>query len=97
MPLPIGFCTYHEHEYEGSGCDWCDAEYLSETRAQARNEAALGGYEFSLVSQSPEPDFETLQEWMEDGGCESIDGCWVEVDGHCQHGKPSWMLQMGLI
>ena len=46
---------------------------------------------------NPEPDLETLEHWMNDSGCEATDGCWVEPDGHCEHGKPSWLLKMGLI
>ncbi len=37
------------------------------------------------------------QQWMMEGGCEAIDGCWVEPDGHCPHGFPSWLLHIGLI
>ena len=45
-----------------------------------------------------EPDMETIEEWMiEDGGCEATDGCWVEPDGTCPHGHPSWFLRLGLI
>jgi len=45
-----------------------------------------------------EPDLETLEEWMtEDGGCEATDGCWVEPDGVCPHGHPSWFVKLGLI
>ena len=45
-----------------------------------------------------EPDLETLEEWLwEDGGCEASDGCWVEGDGICPHGHPSWLLRLGLI
>ena len=44
-----------------------------------------------------EPDIEELEEWMNDGGCEATDGCWTEPDGHCEHGKPSWLLKMGSI
>ena len=44
------------------------------------------------------PDLETIEEWMwEDGGCEATDGCWLEPDGVCPHGHPSWLLVMGLI
>lgn len=44
------------------------------------------------------PDLETIEEWMwEDAGCEATDGCWVEVDGRCPHGHPSWLLRMGLV
>lgn len=45
-----------------------------------------------------EPDWETLQEWMFDGVCEAVDGCYpIELDGHCEHGAPSWFLYLGLI
>ena len=43
------------------------------------------------------PSMETLADWDNDGGCEATDGCWVEVDGHCPHGRPSWALVMGLV
>ena len=43
------------------------------------------------------PDLETLEEWDLDGGCEATDGCWVEPDGVCQHGHPSWLLRLGYI
>lgn len=46
----------------------------------------------------PQPDQEQLEEWMEeDGGCEATDGCWVEPDGTCPHGYPSWLLYLGMI
>jgi hypothetical protein len=31
------------------------------------------------------------------GGCEALDGCWVEPDGTCPHGKPSWLLVLGYV
>ena len=40
---------------------------------------------------------EQLQEWEADGGCEATDGCWVEPDGHCEHGEPSWMVALDLL
>jgi hypothetical protein len=45
------------------------------------------------------PTFGDLEEWMYQGGCEAVCeyGCWVEPDGHCEHGKPSWLLHLGLI
>ena len=43
------------------------------------------------------PDVETLMEWEEEGGCEATDGCWVEPDGTCPHGRKSWLLELGLI
>ena len=43
------------------------------------------------------PDVDTLEEWMDDCGCEATDGCWVEPDGVCEHGHPSWLLVLGMI
>ena len=44
-----------------------------------------------------QPTIEQLMAWESDGGCEATDGCWVELDGKCEHGKPSWLLAMGMI
>lgn len=45
------------------------------------------------------PDVETLIEWESEGGCEAAcpHHCWVEPDGRCTHGNPSWLLKLGLI
>ena len=45
------------------------------------------------------PDVETLIAWEAQGGCEAAcpHRCWVEADGTCPHGNPSWLLKMGLI
>jgi hypothetical protein len=45
------------------------------------------------------PTIETLMEWEAEGGCEAAcpHGCWVEPDGTCPHGNPSWLLKLGLI
>jgi hypothetical protein len=47
--------------------------------------------------QTPEPSVDELTEWMDDGIAEATDGCNVEPDGMCEHGHPSWLLQLGLI
>jgi hypothetical protein len=44
----------------------------------------------------PSPE-ELLRQLQEDGGGEATDGCWVEPDGHCNHGTPSWLLALCLI
>lgn len=31
------------------------------------------------------------------GGCEATDGCWVEPDGVCEHGHPSWLVWLELL
>ncbi|HUT15460.1 MAG TPA: hypothetical protein VMY98_04365 [Anaerolineae bacterium] len=47
--------------------------------------------------RSAQPTMRQLMAWQAKGGCEATDGCWVEPDGHCEHGCPSWMLALGLI
>lgn len=47
--------------------------------------------------KEPEPSIGTLNEWMEDGVCHATDGCHVEIDGTCRHGKQSWFLELGLL
>ena len=54
--------------------------------------------DFEDTEETEEPDLETLEEWVYDGVAESTDGCGgIELDGHCQHGKPSWLLKLGMI
>jgi len=45
------------------------------------------------------PSFEQLKDWVLDGICEARceENCIVEPDGHCPHGKPSWLLVMGYL
>ena len=63
-----------------------------------RTHIETGNWDHLETSQDdPEPDMETLEDWLMDSGCEATDGCWVEHDGHCPHGKPSWFLKLGLI
>ena len=44
-----------------------------------------------------QPSIATMQNWMYDGVAKATDGCTVEPDGHCPHGRPSWLLVAGLI
>lgn len=45
-----------------------------------------------------EPSPEGVRALIDDaGGCDATDGCWVEPDGTCEHGHPSWALRLGLI
>lgn len=46
-----------------------------------------------------EPSMDQLEEWVFDSVCEAAcaDGCMVEPDGYCEHGNPSWLMQLGLI
>ena len=43
------------------------------------------------------PSLEQLEEWLEEGLCEATDGCMVEPDGVCPHGKKSWLIVFGMI
>lgn len=39
----------------------------------------------------------TLEHWENEGYCKALDGCHVEPDGTCEHGKPSWLMALGMI
>ena len=45
------------------------------------------------------PSMAELERWTSDCGCEAVcpEGCWVEPDGHCEHGHPSWLIYLGWI
>lgn len=43
------------------------------------------------------PSLRQLEEWMDESGCETPDGCWTEPDGRCEHGQESWLLILGMI
>ena len=43
------------------------------------------------------PSMATLESWSSECGCKAIDGCWVEPDGTCEHGYPSWLLALNYI
>ena len=45
------------------------------------------------------PSMAEIMESADDGTCEAVcpEGCIVETDGTCEHGRPSWMLLLGLI
>lgn len=47
---------------------------------------------------TPVPDMDQIEEWLLDGAeCESTDGCYVELDGMCEHGHQSWLRRLGMI
>jgi hypothetical protein len=43
------------------------------------------------------PSIKTMQRWLYDGVAKTPCGCRVEPDGYCNHGKPSWLIILGLI
>jgi hypothetical protein len=49
-------------------------------------------------SLSAHPAIEDLWDWVDEyGKCQATDGCWVEPDGVCEHGNPSWLVELGLL
>ena len=43
------------------------------------------------------PSIKTMTRWMLDGIAKATDGCQVEPDGTCPHGKQSWLIVLGYI
>ena len=66
-----------------------DPAVLADRAAEYLND--VGMTEDEWVQQLMEDQME------DDGGCETLDGCWVEPDGYCMHCYPSWLLYLGLI
>ncbi|MCG3209261.1 MAG: hypothetical protein FOGNACKC_02882 [Anaerolineae bacterium] len=69
-----------------------------EQRELLGNRSDFGQQEPTEVLLEP-PSIEQLMQWEWEGCCEAACefGCVVEPDGTCEHGKPSWLLEMGLI
>ena len=50
------------------------------------------------TSEENPPSLEQVLDWFEmDSTVQATDGCEVEPDGICPHGKPSWFLKLGLL
>jgi hypothetical protein len=43
------------------------------------------------------PSLKTMERWISNGMAKATDGCEVEPDGTCKHGKPSWLIALGYI
>jgi hypothetical protein len=97
-----GFCLDNEEERRQLATTLASA-LIAASRDTAEHEARPQETKAEIGrSRWPEPtterpDLVTLEEWHSDGGCEASDGCWVEPDGVCQHGHPSWLLRLGYI
>ena len=87
------------HEYRTDDGVKVLCEDCAEERKQAR--LACGDCDGTVenLPRPRPPDIGTLMQWEAEGGCEAAcpHGCWVEPDGRCPHGKPSWLIVMGLI
>lgn len=97
-----GFCLDNEDERRRLATVLASA-LIAATQDETENEAKTQETKPEQKrSRWPEPtterpDLETLEEWDFDGSCEATDGCWVEPDGVCEHGHPSWLLRLGFI
>ena len=49
------------------------------------------------VKTTKQPSIKTMEKWVFNGIAKATDGCKVEPDGKCPHGKESWLLVLGMI
>lgn len=54
-------------------------------------------YPSAIVVTGRKPTVATMERWVSDGICKSIDGCTTEPDGYCEHDMPSWLIALKLI
>ncbi len=89
-------------------CAYCGASYSDPEPAEefdaaikmagknkAKRAAKRAGRKAPKKAKAPSE--VTVARWMEKGSMKATDGCKVEDDGHCEHGCPSWALELGLI
>jgi len=88
-PLPLGASPYYVDE--GRAVDLCD------TCANPGDDAGSAKPRKYPAPTVDRPSIDQLTEWEAEGGCEATDGCWVESDGRCEHGHPSWLRYLGMI
>lgn len=44
------------------------------------------------------PSLKTVERWLDEGGCEATDGCWVTKDRNaCEHYRPTWAYVLGVV
>ena len=52
----------------------------------------------SAIKVKKVPSMATLEKWVNNGVCQSVDGCQgIEPDGTCKHGYPSWLIVLGYV
>jgi hypothetical protein len=90
-----------EHDQRASADDAVPADLSPAAGHAARPQPARGGFpDLGRFQQYADdlPDEEELLEWLDEGGgCQALDGCWVEPDGQCPHGLPSWLRALRMI
>jgi hypothetical protein len=63
----------------------------------SNEQARLGHGPFQPRTKKRTPTYETMEMWVAMGVARATDGCRVEPDGSCPHGKPSWLIELGFI
>jgi hypothetical protein len=71
---------------------WASLDNLAAAQAMRADEVR-----YVEIIHAPTPSVEEIEEWLAAGGCDALDGCWVEPDGECEHGEPSWARELGLL
>ncbi len=54
-------------------------------------------YNVRVTSCFKSPSVRSLENWSNDGVCQSVGGKRVEPDGWDENGSPSWLLALGMI
>jgi hypothetical protein len=49
------------------------------------------------MRETKPPSVATMTKWVCNGVAKATDGCKVEPDGTCPHGKPSWLIKLGYV
>lgn len=93
-------------------CGTCEActtlrarkiEFEERIRNDPKEGAAVRELWRSVVQANPcprakkPPTIGTMRKWVSAGVARATDGCKVEPDGVCSHGKQSWLLVVGVI
>ncbi len=79
-------------------CPVCEKRIRGTEERRAKHFARHKEEGGPLSARSPRrPTLAQLIRWESQGICEATDGCTVEPDGTCPHGRPSWLLEEGLI
>ena len=89
---PLGLKPAHEFE-PACQCPACGSRLL----ARAANRCAVGLAPAKPARKRKAPSVATMERWMMNGMAKATDGCNVEPDGTCAHGRPSWLIKLGLI
>jgi len=85
-----------------SNCDHCKAILFAVADTLLPQDDSEDSEDAEPTNGWPEPitgrpRADTLGVWYDEGAAEATDGCWVELDGICPHGFPSWLLYLGMI